>query len=169
MTLTERETLNMAMQIDHQAGFLNIRKIPFDVDAGIGARARIGVIVLATDHTIEYEFRQIVNMPGVAFYESRIPNSPTITPETLKAMENHISDRAALILPGVPFDVMAYGCTSASMVIGERAGIRTNTGGAPGSGTDHTDHRGVCSVSRSWPAKNWRINALPRRHQFFHA
>ena len=58
----------MAMQIDHQDGFLHIRKIPFNVDAGIGARARIGVIVLATDHTIEYEFRQIVNMPGVAFY-----------------------------------------------------------------------------------------------------
>ena len=109
----------MAMQIDHQDGFLNIRKIPFNVDSGIGARARIGVIVLATDHTIEYEFRQIVNMPGVAFYESRIPNSPTITPETLQAMEDHISDRAALILPGVPFDVMAYGCTSASMVSGK--------------------------------------------------
>ena len=121
----------MAMQIDHQDGFLNIRNIPFDIDAGIGARARIGVIVLATDHTIEYEFRQIVNMPGVAFYESRIPNSPTITPETLQAMEDHISDRAALILPGVPFDVMAYGCTSASMVIGEERVFERIRAGRP--------------------------------------
>ena len=109
----------MSMQIDQDEGFVNIRGIPFEVDAGIGARARIGVIVLATDHTIEHEFRQIVTMPGVAFYESRIPNSPTINPETLREMESHISDRAALILPGMPFDVIAYGCTSASMVIGE--------------------------------------------------
>ena len=109
----------MGIQIDQDKGFVNIREIPFEMDAGIGARARIGIIVLATDHTIESEFRQIVTMPGVAFYESRIPNSPTINPKTLQAMESHISDHAALILPGIPFDVMAYGCTSASMVIGE--------------------------------------------------
>jgi len=107
------------MEISRQNGFLSIRQIPFDVDSGIGERAQIGVIVLASDHTIEHEFRQIVTMPGVAFYESRIPNSPIITPETLHTMESHISERAALILPGVSFDVMAYGCTSASVVIGE--------------------------------------------------
>ncbi len=101
------------------AEFLNIRQIPFEIDAGIGMRARIGVIVLASDHTIEHEFRRIVTMPDVAFYESRIPCSPLITTDTLQAMENQIADCAALILPGVAFDVMAYGCTSASMVIGE--------------------------------------------------
>ena len=42
------------MQTEYQNGFLNIRKIPFDVDNGIGARARIGVIVLASDHTVEH-------------------------------------------------------------------------------------------------------------------
>ena len=107
------------MQTENHNSFLNIREIPFDVDNGIGARARIGIIVLASDHTIEYEFRQCVNIPGVAFYESRIPNSPDITPETLQAMEDHISDRAAVILPGVQLDVIAYCCTSGAMVIGE--------------------------------------------------
>ena len=107
------------MQTEYKNGFLNIRKIPFDVDNGIGARARIGVIVLASDHTVEHEFRQCVNIPGVAYYESRIPNSPDISPETLQAMENHISDRAAVILPGVQLDVIAYCCTSGAMVIGE--------------------------------------------------
>ena len=34
-------------------------------------------------------------------------------------MERDISDRAAVILPGIKFDVIAYGCTSASMVLGE--------------------------------------------------
>ena len=121
----------MSIKIDHSAGFLNIRGIPFELDEGIGASARIGVIVLATDHTNEHEFRQIVNMPGVALYESRIPNSPKINSETLLAMENHISEHAALILPEIPFDVMAYGCTSASMVIGEKRVFELLRAGRP--------------------------------------
>ena len=100
-------------------GFVNITGIPFEVDDGIAGRARIGLIVLASDHTVEHEFRQVVTMPGVALYEARIPNSPTITPDTLRAMAQHISERAALILPGVSLDVVAYACTSASIVLGE--------------------------------------------------
>jgi maleate isomerase len=107
------------MQTSTSDGFTTITQIPFELDAGIAARARIGVIVLATDHTMEHEYRQVVNMPGVAFYESRIPNSPSVTPETLQKMASYITDRASLILPGMPLDVVAYGCTSASMVIGE--------------------------------------------------
>jgi hypothetical protein len=38
--------------------------MPYQLDEGIGYRARIGLIVLATDQTIEYEFRQ--PRPGVA-------------------------------------------------------------------------------------------------------
>ena len=97
---------------------VNIRNIPFVTDAGIAPRAAIGLIVLATDQTIEHEFRLIFKQPGVAYYESRIPNSSSITPETLKEMEKLIEDRAAVILPGMDLDVVAYGCTSASMVIG---------------------------------------------------
>jgi maleate isomerase len=100
-------------------GTVNIRNIPFQTDAGIAPRAAIGLIVLATDQTIEHEFRLILRQPGVAYYESRIPNSSSITPETLKDMEGLIEDRAAVILPGMDLDVVAYGCTSASMVIGE--------------------------------------------------
>jgi maleate isomerase len=96
-----------------------ISNLPFKTDAGIAHEAAIGLIVLATDQTMEHEFRQIVRRPGVAFYESRIPNSAQITPETLKEMETLITDRTEVILPGLPLDVVAFGCTSASMVIGE--------------------------------------------------
>ncbi len=109
----------MEPQACHQQDFINLKNLPFTVDDGIAARARIGVVVLATDHSIEHEYRQIVTQPGVAVYQSRIPNSPTITPDNLRAMEPHITDRAKLILPGIPLDVVAYGCTSASMIIGE--------------------------------------------------
>lgn len=97
----------------------NINHIPFETDAGVGHRAAIGLIVLSTDQTIEHEFRFIFKQQGVAYYESRIPNSNRITPETLKEMEKLIEDQTDVILPGLPLDVVAFGCTSASMVIGE--------------------------------------------------
>ncbi len=100
-------------------GFVNLANLPFETDPGIATRAAIGLIVLATDQTIEHEFRKVLDLPGVAFFESRIPNSATITPETLKEMEALIADRSAVILPGATLDVIAFGCTSASMVIGE--------------------------------------------------
>ncbi|MGH6942844.1 MAG: maleate cis-trans isomerase family protein [Geminicoccaceae bacterium] len=89
------------------------------LDGGIAARAAIGVIVLATDQTLEHEFRALLDLPGVAFYESRILNDAAITPDTLKRMEARLAEAAALILPGLPLDVVAFGCTSAAMVIGE--------------------------------------------------
>lgn len=97
-----------------------IEHLPFTTDTGIAARARLGLIVLATDFTIEHEWRAIIaGLPGVALYHSRILNDTQITPETLRAMEPRIAAATDVILPGAPLDVVAYGCTSASMAIGE--------------------------------------------------
>ena len=89
------------------------------LDDGIAARAAIGLVVLATDQTIEHELRRLLDLPGVGLYESRILNDAQITPETLRAMEARLVAATELILPGLPLDVVAFGCTSASMVIGE--------------------------------------------------
>ncbi len=96
-----------------------IEHLPFTTDAGIGARARIGLVVLASDYTMEHEFRRVFTLPGVDYYESRIFNSPQITPETLAAMGPLLTQTVDLILPGSKLDVVAFGCTSASMVLGE--------------------------------------------------
>ncbi len=101
------------------AGMVNKQNMPFELDAGVAQRAAIGLVVLATDNTIEHEFRQMLRIDGVAFYESRIYNSPQITPETLAQMESGITEAAGLIMPGALLDVMAYACTSGAMVIGE--------------------------------------------------
>ena len=93
--------------------------LPFEIDGGVAERAAIGVIVLGSDHTIEHEFRTLLDIDGVAYYESRIKNSSIITPKSLADMEQRIPECADVILKGVPLDVIAYGCTSASMVIGE--------------------------------------------------
>lgn len=100
---------------------LNKRHMAFDLDGGIGARASIGLIVLATDQTIEYEFRRILDLAGVALYESRIFNDTNITPETLAAMGPRIAAATEVILPDVALDVIGFGCTSASMVLGPAA------------------------------------------------
>ena len=97
-----------------------IEHLPFETDEGIAPRGRIGLIVLASDYTIEHEWRQIfAAAPGAALYHSRIYNDNQITPETLRAMEPRIRDCADVFLPGAKMDVIAYGCTSASIAIGE--------------------------------------------------
>ena len=97
---------------------INKQNIPYKMDGGLGERARIGLIVLSSDQTIEYEIRQMLDLPGVSFYGNRLYCSPTITPETLKDMESKIPEATRLIIPGLHLDVIAYGCTSGSMQIG---------------------------------------------------
>ena len=97
----------------------NYTILPFTLDAGLAARARIGLVVLATDHTLEHEWRQIITQPGVAYYEARLHNSPDINPASLALMEKDIAQATALILPGTPLQVVAFGCTSGAIVIGE--------------------------------------------------
>jgi maleate isomerase len=104
-----------------QADLVSLSPLPFSLDQGIAHRAAIGLIVLATDHTIEHEWRGMLRLDGVGFYESRIMNSPAINPETLKEMERGIAEATALIRPGERLDVVAFACTSGAMVIGEEA------------------------------------------------
>ena len=96
-----------------------IENLPFQIEKMIGKRARIGVVVLSTDYTLEHEFRKILTSPGVDFYHARIANSVTITTKTLSDMKPLITQTADLILPGDDLDVVAYGCTSASVVLGD--------------------------------------------------
>jgi maleate isomerase len=98
-----------------------LRNLPFETDRGVAGRAALGLIVLASDQTIEYEFRRVAGLPGVGIYESRIYNAPQVTPETLRALEHEIGQGAKLILPGVSVDVMVFGCNSGTMIMGEEA------------------------------------------------
>ena len=111
MTRTEAEARDERLEVDRQ-------RMPYTLDAGLAGRARIGLVVLASDHTIEHEFAHLLGLPGVGIYHSRIANDPEINAETLAAMEQRLTAAADTLLPGVEFDVIAYGCTSASMVIG---------------------------------------------------
>jgi len=94
------------------------QKMHYELADEVGYRCRIALIVLGSDRTIEHEFRKMLDIPGVAFYESRIYNDSEISAQTLAAMEARIADSTRLILPEDPMDVVAYGCTSGAMIIG---------------------------------------------------
>mgnify|MGYP000908386948 FL=1 len=97
---------------------LSLKDLPYELNEELRERAAVGLVVLATDQVIEHEFRRILDIPGVALFESRIRNETQINWDTLAAMESRLAEAVDLILPGMPMDVVAFGCTSASMVIG---------------------------------------------------
>ena len=55
---------------------------------------------------------------GLSLLHSRIPCNDQVTAENLQQMEGHFAASLALFPPGHAFDVIGYGCTSASLVIG---------------------------------------------------
>lgn len=97
-----------------------LEHLPFETDLGPTPAGRVGVITLASDYTIEAEMQWLLgHVPGLGLFCNRIHNDDLITPETLRAMETRLSSTAADILLGGQLDVIAFGCTSASMAIGE--------------------------------------------------
>ena len=97
----------------------SILKLQFKTDAGMGSRANIGMIVLSSDQTLELEFRTLLDFEGVALYHARIPNEMEISEETLAKMEAELPITASLLPGSFNFDVIGYGCTSGTTVIGE--------------------------------------------------
>lgn len=96
-----------------------LEHLPFTMDAGVAHRAALGLIVLATDITLEHEWHEMICLPGVVTHTSRLYNAAAINPETLAAMEKDIAGATALLRPGEKIDVVSFACTSGSMVIGE--------------------------------------------------
>jgi maleate isomerase len=97
-----------------------IETLKFSTDDGLGARARMGLIVLQTDQTIEHEFAKILGPESsVALYAARIPNAMEVSPETLRQMAIDLPQTAALLPAQFGFDVVGYACTSGATMIGE--------------------------------------------------
>ena len=89
----------------------------FDTDDGMGDKARMGLIVLQSDETLENEMRWLLPARDLALYHSRIRMPATVSPETLATMEAELPGATGM-LPEIDFDVIGYGCTSGATVIG---------------------------------------------------
>jgi len=96
-----------------------IRSFSCRSDGGPARKGAIGLIALATDHVCELDLRAIIPQNRLPLYVNRIAFAQEVTITTLEAMRDGITSAAALILPGGRLDVIAYGCTSGTMVIGE--------------------------------------------------
>jgi len=83
----------------------------------IGTRATLGLVVLQTDETIEHDFRRLFPSDHVSLYVTRVPSGTDVTPHTLATMEAALP-AATRLLPPLDFDVVGYGCTSGTAVIG---------------------------------------------------
>ncbi len=97
-------------------------------------KKRVGLIILATDHTTEPDFQRLVAGPETGVYVARIHYANPTTPENLRKMQPALTEGAALILPGERLDAVCYSCTAASAVIGEdavRAAIQVAKPGVP--------------------------------------
>lgn len=82
---------------------------------------RIGLVLLATDHTTERDFARLCRPDEVGVYANRITYENPTTPENLSRMQPRLTEAAALILPGEPLDALYYACTAASVLIGDEA------------------------------------------------
>ncbi len=92
--------------------------LPYRLEETPGAR--LGLIVLQSDETVEDEMRAL--LPASArLMVSRVPSGLEVTPETLAEMQGHLTRAAELFPRGYAFDAVGYACTSGSAVIGSGA------------------------------------------------
>lgn len=110
-------------------------RLDYETDGGTGTRARLGLVVLRTDETIEQEFRRLLG-PGdaIALHCARIPNDDQVTPGTLADMEARIPETVRTLPAGAPLDVVGYACTSGATVIGSANVARAVRGARPADG-----------------------------------
>lgn len=96
-----------------------IHRFSFSTDKGAGERAKLGLLVLETDMTIEAEFRDLTAFSGVTVFHSRVPCNVSVTPETLMEMKTELPKSASMLPEHLGLTALGYGCTSAATIIGE--------------------------------------------------
>jgi maleate isomerase len=80
-------------------------------------RSQIGLVVLQSDESIETDMRRIIP-PSAELFVSRVPSATTVSSESLRSMEAVLTQAASLFPVDARFQVVGYGCTSATAHIG---------------------------------------------------
>lgn len=88
---------------------------PVEIDAVRGPQ--VGVIVLQADETLENDLRRLLPQE-LSYLVSRVPSSPAVTTESLRAMEEELTRSASLFPRGATLGAVAYACTSGAAEIG---------------------------------------------------
>ena len=93
---------------------------------------RLGAILLATDLVSEGDAARLIDRDRAVLHVARIGFENPTTPQRLRAMSPDLARSAALLVPGVPLAAVAFGCTSASVTIGNAAVARAIRSSLPG-------------------------------------
>ncbi|MEO0617792.1 MAG: hypothetical protein AAFZ01_00775 [Pseudomonadota bacterium] len=83
------------------------------------SRKRIGVMALGTDAVLEDVFADMFTGLPVSIFVNRVVFENPVTMNSLAAMDADIERCLENILPGSPLDVVAFGCSSGTVAIGE--------------------------------------------------
>lgn len=105
--------------MDEQRAFTHL---PFHQIAAQDKPRQMGLVTLETDLTIEDELRFFLGGSAplsASLLHTRIAMDDEVTADTLTSMEGRFADTLALYPSNYHFDVIGYGCTSASLLIGE--------------------------------------------------
>ena len=86
-------------------------------------RPTVGLIVLNTDFTFERDFVRMYSeqQPNYDFYFNRIHFANPMTPESLAAIGDDLTEVSAGILPGYNLELVVFNCTSSSSIVGDDA------------------------------------------------
>ncbi len=101
---------------------LEFAYLPYTVTPPAERPPQMGLVTLESDLTVEDELRFFLrgkNPRALSLLHSRIACDDQVTAENLTAMEGRFAESLALFPPDLKFDVIGYGCTSASLLIGE--------------------------------------------------
>ncbi len=85
---------------------------------GVGSRASIGLLALATDRIGAFDTEEFLRVDGVAMFSTRVPMAEIATPQSLAAMGDHLEQATRLLVPGSRLDVVGFSCTSGTVAIG---------------------------------------------------
>lgn len=80
---------------------------------------RIGLVVLATDLTSEYDLHQLCGASGVRIHVTRTKYNNPVSPENLAALQDGLAHAVNLLVPAVPLQLIYFSCTSASALLGD--------------------------------------------------
>lgn len=106
--------------------------VPYTLGTPASGQHTLGLIVLQFDETLEQDFRRLFPSRDLSLYTSRVPSGAEVTQDTLTEMASTLPASAALFPPAATFDVVGYGCTSGTTMIGAakvaelvRQGVKT--------------------------------------------
>ena len=89
----------------------------FSYELQVSQEPTIGLVVLQADQRIELDMRQLFD-PITNMHITRIPSGAEVNTDTLMKMENDLPAVTSLLPRAANFDVVGYGCTSGTSVIG---------------------------------------------------